>query len=64
VHVAACASLDDAAKLLAPLAKGIVTIGSDDLESARAVAPSWARLAALGMMQRPPLDGPVDLRDG
>jgi acyl-CoA reductase-like NAD-dependent aldehyde dehydrogenase len=64
VHVAACSSLEEAAKLLAPLAKGVVTIGSDDAESARALAPSWARIAALGMMQRPPLDGPVDLRDG
>jgi acyl-CoA reductase-like NAD-dependent aldehyde dehydrogenase len=64
VHVSACASVDEASKLLAPLAKGIVTIGSDDPGSARRLAPSWARIAALGMMQRPPLDGPVDLRDG
>jgi acyl-CoA reductase-like NAD-dependent aldehyde dehydrogenase len=64
VHVAACRSVEDAHRLLAPLAKGIVTIGSDDPESARALAPRWARLAALGAMQRPPLDGPVDLRDG
>ncbi|MEA2753636.1 MAG: hypothetical protein QOI41_7779 [Myxococcales bacterium] len=64
VHVAACSSLEEAAKLLAPLAKGVVTIGSDDAESARALAPSWARIAPLGMMQRPPLDGPVDLREG
>jgi hypothetical protein len=54
----------DAAKLLAPLAKGVVVIGSDDTTAARALAPAWARLAPLGAMQRPPLDGPVDLRDG
>jgi acyl-CoA reductase-like NAD-dependent aldehyde dehydrogenase len=64
VHVAACASVDEAAKLLEPLTKGVVTIGSDDLASARRLAPAWARLSALGSMQRPPLDGPVDLRDG
>ena len=63
VHVAACASLADAAKLLAPLAKAVVSVGSDDLEAARAIAPSWARPAALGRMQRPPLDGPVDGRE-
>ena len=63
VHVAACATIEDAAKLLEPLAKGIVTVGSDAPGSARVLAPSWARIAPLGMMQRPPLDGPVDLRD-
>jgi hypothetical protein len=63
VHIAECASLADAQRLLAPLVKAVVTVGSDDLEAARAVAPSWARLSALGMMQRPPLDGPVDGRE-
>ena len=64
LHVVACATLEDAAKLLAPLAKGVVTVGSDAPSSARVLAPAWARIAALGMMQRPPLDGPVDLRNG
>lgn len=64
VHVGACSSLAEAAKLVAPLAKGIVTIGSDDLEAAKELAPPWARISALGAMQRPPLDGPVDLREG
>jgi len=64
LHVAACATLGDAAKLLAPLAKGVVIVGSDSMGAARALAPAWARLAPLGMMQRPPLDGPVDLRNG
>jgi acyl-CoA reductase-like NAD-dependent aldehyde dehydrogenase len=63
VHVAACASLEDAARLLAPLREGVVTVGSDDLEEARVLAPPWARLSRLGVMQRPPLDGPVDLRE-
>lgn len=47
---------------LAPVLKAITTIGSDDLIAARAIAPAWARIAKLGTMQRPPLDGPVDLR--
>lgn len=64
VHVAASGSLADAAKLLAPLARGVVTVGSDDASAARALAPAWARRAAIGAMQRPPLDGPVDLREG
>lgn len=59
VHVAAC---DAPAKLLEPLAKSIVTVGSDDVAAARAFAPPHARLSALGEMQRPPLDGPVDRR--
>ena len=63
VHVAACASLEEATRLLAPLATGVVTVGSDDPGSAQLLAPSWARIAVLGMMQRPPLDGPVDLRE-
>lgn len=63
VHVAACTSLDDAAKLLAPLARGIVAVGSDDHAAARFLAPRGARLSRLGAMQRPPLDGPVDLRE-
>jgi acyl-CoA reductase-like NAD-dependent aldehyde dehydrogenase len=65
VHIAACASLADAEKLLAPLANAVVSVGSDDLEAARAIARvcPWARLSALGLMQRPPLDGPVDGRE-
>jgi len=64
VHVAACATIADAEKLLTPLAKAVVSIGSNDVEAARTVARAcpWARLSALGMMQRPPLDGPVDGR--
>lgn len=62
VHVAACADEADAARLVESLRPGIVAIGSDDREAARRLAPPWARLSALGRMQRPPLDGPVDLR--
>jgi hypothetical protein len=63
VHVAPCASLEDAARLLGPFARAVVTVGSNDLASARQLSPHWARLSPLGAMQRPPLDGPVDQRD-
>jgi hypothetical protein len=63
VHVAPCASPAAAKALLEPLAKAVVAAGSDALEEARALAPPWARFSALGRMQRPPLDGPVDLRE-
>jgi hypothetical protein len=48
-----------AADLLAPLAQHVVAVGSDDPSTP---APPHARRSALGAMQRPPLDGPVDLR--
>jgi hypothetical protein len=63
VHVAACASIDDAARLVAPLEKGVIAVGTDDETAARRFAPRWARISPLGRMQRPPLDGPVDLRE-
>jgi hypothetical protein len=54
-----------AASLLAPWADHLTCIGADDeggaARAARSLAPR-ARLARLGEMQRPPLDGPVDLR--
>lgn len=62
VHVAHVSSVDAGRAVLAPFARGIVTLGSDDRGEASSVAPSWARLSALGSMQRPPLDGPVDFR--
>mgnify|MGYP003595282514 CR=1 FL=1 len=48
---------------VASLGRALVTVGGSELETARAVAPAWARVAELGRMQRPPLDGPVDGRD-
>ena len=63
LHLVACPSLALGSALLAPFAKGVVTLGSDDPAAARALAPGGARVAVLGAMQRPPLDGPVDLRE-
>ncbi|MDF2695340.1 MAG: hypothetical protein K0S65_3723 [Labilithrix sp.] len=62
VHVASCPTEADAKVYLAPIARALTTLGSDDLDAARRLAPEWSRVAALGQMQRPPLDGPVDLR--
>jgi hypothetical protein len=52
-----------AAEGLSGVSKFVVVVGADAPEAARLTAPSHARLASLGAMQRPPLDGPVDLRD-
>lgn len=54
---------NEPASTLTPLLGAITTVGSNDLEAARALAPAHARIARLGEMQRPPLDGPVDLRN-
>jgi len=62
VQVLPAADALRASELLAPIAGAIVTMGSDDPEQVRHVAPPHARLATLGQMQRPPLDGPVDRR--
>jgi hypothetical protein len=65
VHVAP-ATARQASALLETWARYVTSIGGDDGDLARAVratAPR-ARAAPLGEMQRPPLDGPVDLRLG
>lgn len=62
VHVASCPTEKEAMILLEPMARSIVAMGSDDEAAARRLAPRWARLSALGRMQKPRLDGPVDLR--
>jgi hypothetical protein len=63
-HLLVVAVRDVAAarRALRPLAHLVVTVGSDDAHAAAALAPPGARVAALGGMQRPPLDGPVDRR--
>lgn len=66
VHVTAVRDSDHMKALLSPLASFITTIGHATdgplTLAARSLAPR-ARLAELGQMQRPPLDGPVDRRD-
>jgi hypothetical protein len=53
-------SREDLVRALAPLAPSVVAVGADDLSDVP--APRHARLSALGRMQHPPLDGPVDRR--
>lgn len=64
VHVAA-SSAEGAPALLAPFRRAITAIGASGggqlARAVHAVAPR-ARASVLGRMQRPPLDGPVDLR--
>lgn len=65
VAVAPVRSLAAAAEAARPLARGVAIVGSDELARAGALATALGlrvRTAALGRMQRPPLDGPVDLR--
>jgi hypothetical protein len=56
------ATRDAAIAAIAPVARFVVTVGSDDLEAIAGLAPAHARRSRLGAMQRPPLDGPVDRR--
>ena len=62
VHVTAAADARVVSRLLAPLARWLVAVGSDDLPYAARLAPPHARVSIVGAMQRPPLDGPVDRR--
>ena len=62
VHVCSAATASAARAHLAPFARWIVAVGSDDPEWASNLAPPHARVSSLGAMQRPPLDGPVDRR--
>jgi hypothetical protein len=68
VAVAAVRTLDEVAVALAPFARYVVAVGLDADTYSEACrepsrfAPAGARVMRLGAMQRPPLDGPVDLR--
>lgn len=56
---------DEAAlsRLLGGFGRSLVGVAAHDHALLDRVAPRWARRAGLGRLQRPPLDGPVDLRD-
>lgn len=62
VQVLAAPEPARARRLLGPISHQIVTVASDDSAAAAALGLPHARLSALGRMQRPPLDGPVDRR--
>ncbi len=62
VHVAAVSDQQEARRKIAPLARFVVAIGTDDpVRWGASIVPD-ARISPLGSMQRPPLDGPVDMR--
>ena len=57
------ASPADLASALGEDARLVIAVGTDaPFDVARALAPVHARVSALGAMQSPPLDGPVDAR--
>jgi len=62
VQVASLDSLREAAAALGTIARHVVVLGTDDPARLRGAAPRGARVVQLGLMQRPPLDGPVDRR--
>jgi hypothetical protein len=62
VLVVPAPSPDAAAACLAPIARFVVVVGTDDLARGARFAPTHARVSPLGRMQRPPLDGPIDRR--
>jgi hypothetical protein len=63
VHVALVRDVEEASRRLHPIARRVVAVGCDSEEVGRAIGGgARVRLSRLGWMQRPPLDGPVDLR--
>lgn len=65
VLVARVSSPAEARSLAAPLGRLVTIVGGHGaLSVALAALSPGARVAALGAMQRPPLDGPVDARHG
>ncbi|MEZ4262054.1 MAG: acyl-CoA reductase [Polyangiaceae bacterium] len=64
VHVAPCRDAEHARELTRPFERAVISVGAHSREAAGQIAPAWARRAELGRMQRPQLDGPVDLRVG
>jgi len=52
-----------AASVVKGFGRAVVGVASNDAALLGELAPPWARRAALGRLQRPRLDGPVDLRD-
>lgn len=61
VHVVS-ADLPVASALLLPLVRFVTAVGATQPSSAVSLGVPWARVSLFGQMQRPPLDGPVDLR--
>ncbi len=62
LHVVAVEDVAALASLVAPIARHVVAMGTDDADRFHLRLPAPLRVTEPGRMQRPPLDGPVDLR--
>jgi len=62
VHVLTARSLLDVVAQIAPIARFVVAVGTDDPKAVEGVGMRGSRVSLLGRMQRPPMDGPVDRR--
>jgi len=64
VHVLVVRDVEEARAVLGPVLRLVVAVGSDDTAAATHLVAdaTRGRFSALGRMQRPPFDGPVDLR--
>jgi len=63
MHVAPVRSIEETRELLAGVAPFVVAFGTSDIAEGIRLAPMHSRVSALGEMQCPPFDGPVDRRD-
>lgn len=61
VHVVPFVSTHALAELVAPLASLVTVVGTSEREIA-SIFPASVRVSQIGNMQKPPFDGPVDLR--
>jgi hypothetical protein len=62
VQIVPVDTLEDIAAHVAPIGPFVVTVGTDDPERMQRLVPAHSRVSALGHMQRPSFDGPVDRR--
>jgi hypothetical protein len=62
VHVAVVAHVAEARALISKVQHFITAVGTDSMSIGKELASHPVRLSALGQMQKPPFDGPVDLR--
>jgi hypothetical protein len=62
VHVVVVASVAGARELLSGMARYVAAVGCDDVAVGGELVDHLVRTSELGRMQKPPFDGPVDLR--
>jgi hypothetical protein len=61
VHIASIEDVDALSETVKPIARYVTNVGSSDLTISRFFGP-FVRISEFGKMQKPPFDGPVDLR--